>query len=207
MIGYLNGTVIDVQELGKKRYRLMLEVANIGYELQISGGFAANLRSQTRESTQQVFTHQVIRDEQILLYGFSSRAERDLFRQLVAVSGIGSQLAIALLDTLGLTTLVSAIVTSDFATLSSTPGVGKKTAERIALELKSKLAEWREETLPAVEPGDDDLGDIWEDVEMTLLALGYSEVEIGKVRHNLVPQLGDNRDPEHWIKSAIAFLS
>ena len=101
----------------------------------------------------QIFTHLNVREDQVTLFGFSSSAERDLFRQLVSVSGIGPQLALALLDTLGLQDLVQAIVAGNTRLLSRTPGVGNKTAERIALELKTKLAEWRQQAGIAITPG------------------------------------------------------
>ncbi|WP_239651500.1 Holliday junction branch migration protein RuvA [Neosynechococcus sphagnicola] len=96
----------------------------------------------------------------------------------LASVGVGPQLAIALLDTLGLQDLVQAIVAGNSRVLSRTPGVGSKTAERLALELKTKLAEWRQRaeltTLSAAGP----TPDLQEDVEMTLLALGYTNREI-----------------------------
>ena len=165
----------------------------------------------------QIFTHLQIREDQQILYGFASAAERDLFRQLLSVSGIGSQLAIALIDTLGLPKLVQAIVTGDIRALSKTPGVGNKTAERIALELKTKLAEWRNiygiaipiattESLPAIT---ESLPAIIEDVEMTLLALGYENHEITQALNVISKDeiLVKSKNPEDWIRSAISWLS
>ncbi|MFM7191842.1 MAG: Holliday junction branch migration protein RuvA, partial [Microcystaceae cyanobacterium] len=99
----------------------------------------------------QIFTYFQVREDHQALYGFLTQAERELFGQLVSVSGIGTQLAIALLETLGLENLVQAVVTGNINQLAKTPGVGKKTAERLALELKSKLSQWRQgvTTLPS----------------------------------------------------------
>ena len=134
-IAYLKGNVIEVTKNFSNRMILVLEVNNIGYEVQITPRFSRQLAAENPE-TLQVFTHLQIQEDRQILYGFASATERDLFRQLVSVSGIGMQLAIALLDTLGITELVTAIVTSNIPVLTKTPGVGKKTAERIALELK-----------------------------------------------------------------------
>jgi Holliday junction DNA helicase RuvA len=158
----------------------------------------------------QVFTHLQIREDQQVLYGFASAAERDLFRQLISVSGIGAQLAIALIDTLGLPNLVQAIVTGNIRALSKTPGVGNKTAERIALELKTKLAEWRQQVgvaTPASSTGPSPA--ILEDVEMTLLALGYENSEIAQALDAISQDtlLAKNTNAEEWIRSAIAWLS
>ncbi|MEN9521471.1 MAG: hypothetical protein RLZZ381_4059, partial [Cyanobacteriota bacterium] len=136
----------------------------------------------------------------------------DLFRQLTAVSGIGMQLGIALIDTMGISDLVGAIVTSNIPALTKTPGVGKKTAERIALELKSKLAQWRkisgievEQPAAVFSPKPE----IKEDLEMTLLALGYTNEEIEQVIAALSQDnlLLKNPNVEEWIRSAIAWLS
>src|ERR671932_1011022 len=143
MISYLKGTVATIQKSSGNRVTLVLDVNQIGYELQIPRRLSQEIQAASGGIVQ-VFTHLQIREDQQILYGFASAAERDLFRQLISVSGIGAQLAIALIDTLGLPNLVQAIVTGNIRALSKTPGVGNKTAERIALELKTKLAEWRQ---------------------------------------------------------------
>jgi Holliday junction DNA helicase RuvA len=209
MISYLKGTVANIQKSTGNRVTLILEVNQIGYELQIPRRMSLELQAASREIVQ-VFTHLQIREDQQILYGFTSAAERDLFRQLVSVSGIGAQLAIALIDTLGLPNLVQAIVTGNIRTLSKTPGVGKKTAERIALELKTKLAEWRQQagvTTPASSTGPSPA--ILEDVEMTLLALGYENNEIAQALEAISQDtlLAKNPNAEEWIRSAIAWLS
>ncbi len=209
MIGYLKGTVATINKSTGNRVTLILEVNQIGYELQIPRRLSQELQAASGKLVQ-VFTHLQIREDQQVLYGFASAAERDLFRQLVSVSGIGAQLAIALIDTLGLQNLVQAIVTGNIRTLSKTPGVGKKTAERIALELKTKLAEWRQLagiTTSASAKGPSPV--ILEDVEMTLLALGYENEEIARALDAISQDtlLAKNTNAEEWIRSAIAWLS
>ncbi len=145
----------------------------------------------------------------MVLFGFGTAAERDLFRQLISVSGIGPQLALALLDTLGLQDLVQAIVVSNTRLLAKTPGVGSKTAERIALELKTKLAEWRQQAGLLSAPGAGPVPEIQEDVEMTLLALGYTNSEVMQALQvaGQNTTLSKNSDAEAWIRAAIAWLS
>ncbi|MBE9118317.1 Holliday junction branch migration protein RuvA [Lusitaniella coriacea LEGE 07157] len=209
MISYLKGQAIETVKGLNNRIMLIVEVNQIGYEVQIPSRFARQVSLGT-DAVMQVFTHQQMREEQPILYGFASAAERDLFRQLVSVSGIGAQLAIALIDTLGLENLVQAIVAGNVQTLSKTPGVGKKTAERIALELRTKLSQWRKlsgvktatsAAVPSMA--------ILEDVEMTLLALGYENEEIEQAFSTLSgdAQLLKNPNPEEWIRRAIAWLS
>jgi len=208
MISYLKGTPTNVYKSTGNRTTLILEVNQIGYELQIPSRMVQQVSIGSKELLQ-VFTHQLVREDQIGLYGFASAAERDLFRQLITVSGVGAQVAIALLDTLGLPDLVQAIVTGNTRALAKTPGVGNKTAERLALELKTKLAEWRNfagvtpsaTTLPA--PA------IQEDVEMTLLALGYSTGEVAQALQAVRQDglIAKSPNPEDWIRQAITWLS
>jgi Holliday junction DNA helicase RuvA len=209
MISYLKGTVANIQKSTANRVTLILDVNQVGYELQIPRRLSQELQAASKDIVQ-VFTHLQIREDQHILYGFASAAERDLFRQLIGVSGIGAQLALALIDTLGLPKLVQAIVTGNIRALAKTPGVGNKTAERIALELKTKLAEWRQVAgvvTPASATGPSPA--ILEDVEMTLLALGYENAEISQALDAISQDnlLAKNPNAEEWIRSAIAWLS
>lgn len=209
MINYLQGKVREIIKNQANRFILILEVNQIGYELQIPSRLGRKLDINNSESTQ-IYTHLQFRDEQPSLYGFGSAAERDLFRHLIAVSGIGNQLALALIDTLGLEELVSAIVTGNIRLLSKTPGVGQKTAERIALELKTKLAQWQKQAgVKTVTNSAIPSREILEDVQMTLLALGYTEQEIEQAISVLSQdnQLLKNPLVEEWIRSAISHLS
>lgn len=209
MISYLKGTVANIQKGTGNRLTLILEVNQVGYEIQIPRRLSQELLAASSEQVQ-VFTHLQVREDQQVLYGFASAAERDLFRLLLGVSGIGAQIAIALIDTLGLPNLVQAIVTGNIRTLAKTPGVGNKTAERIALELKTKLAEWRQQAgvaTPASESGP--APGILEDIEMTLLALGYENNEVTQALQAISQDglLAKSKNAEDWIRNAIAWLS
>lgn len=207
MIGFLQGHVVNLQQTSTSRIVLTLAVNQVGYDLQVPGRLRQHIPPD--HELMQIFTHLQVREDQLVLFGFATVAERDLFRQLIAVSGIGPQLALTLIDTLGLQDLVQAIVNSNTKLLATTPGVGPKTAERIALELRSKLSEWRDQaglkTLPNAGPIDS----IQEDVEMTLLALGYTSQEVMRALQAIGQQtaLAKNTDTEAWIREAIAWLS
>jgi Holliday junction DNA helicase RuvA len=207
MIGYLKGTVAAIQKNSNNRVILLLETNNIGYEVQIVPRMIAQLP--TIGESIQVFTHLQVREDQMVLYGFSSLAERDLFRQLVSVSGIGTQLAIALLNTLELTELVQAIVNENTKVLAKTPGVGTKTAQRIALELKTKLAQWRKEAGLTTVVSSGLTMEVQEEIEMTLLALGYTGSEVMQALEVLSQeqQLSSQTSTEEWIKRAIAWMA
>ncbi|MEM6255680.1 MAG: Holliday junction branch migration protein RuvA [Cyanobacteria bacterium P01_D01_bin.156] len=207
MIGYLKGTLADLQRLTNGRVIITVDVQGVGYELQVTGRMMGHLPPVG--DTVQIFAHLQNRDDQPVLFGFSSRAERDVFRLAISVSGIGPQMGMALLDTLSLNDLVQAVVSGNARILSQTPGVGKKTAERIILELKTKLAEWRQQAGLITAPAAGPVSVVQEDVEMTLLALGYSNSEITKALQTVGQSkaLSKTADTEVWIREAIAWLS
>ncbi|GAB1545473.1 Holliday junction branch migration protein RuvA [Scytonema sp. NUACC21] len=206
MISYLKGIVAGIQNNSGSRHILTLEVNGMGYDLQIPARLVKQLPEVGGEV--QIFTHYQIREEVPLLYGFGSPGERDVFRHLLSVSGVGAALAIALLDTLELPDLVQAIITANIQILIQAPGVGKKTAERLCLELKNKLIEWRKTAGFLVATGGPAPG-ILEEVQMTLLALGYTASEVSQALHVVSEDIGLPKDAfvEEWIKQAIAHLS
>ncbi|MFQ3679218.1 MAG: Holliday junction branch migration protein RuvA [Pseudanabaenaceae cyanobacterium] len=199
-LSYLQGAIAEVQPLrGKANHLrlLTLAVGGLGYEVLLTQRTAKGLPAVG--ATAQVWVHLAVRDDRLELFGFGSRAERDFFRLLIGVSGVGTQMALALLEALALPDLVGAIVTSNARVLSLTPGVGTKTAERLILELKTKLADWREgpgmgATVPT-------------DVELTLLALGYTASEVTQALTAVASQVPARAEVEDWLKAAIAWLS
>ena len=183
MIGWLRGEVAEPWQQGH-RCGLLLICQGVGYELQIStrqwrrlppaGGCLA------------LHVHNSMRDDGWVLYGFDNRSERDLFRELVAVSGVGPQMALGLLGCLTAEELVAAIVHADLRSLMQAQGVGRRTAERLAVELRGRLQERfpahlpgevvQAETLP--DPEALPAGQGREELQLTLAALGYEMLEI-----------------------------
>jgi Holliday junction DNA helicase RuvA len=207
MISYLKGVLADIQKPGNHKIIVTLEVNQIGYDLQVAARQLASLPP--IGEVMQLFSHLQIRDDQIVLFGFGKREERELFRLLISVSGIGPQMALALLDALGDVELVRAIVANNTRLISKAPGVGSKTAERIVLELKTKLETWQEQTGVSLVPAGGPTPSIHEEVETTLAALGYSQSEIYKALQAVSRQtcLQKAADPESWVREAIAWLS
>lgn len=202
MISYLKGTIANIRKRDK-RVIITLEAGSIGYEIQVVPRVVRQLPPP--DVPVKIFTHLQLRDDAPVLYGFDSAAQRDLFRQLLSVSKIGAQLAIALLDTLELPELVSAIVGGNIAVLARSPGVGRKTAERISLELRTQLKAWRTEVeledSATVPPA------VREDVELSLLALGYTPNEVMQAIAAVASKNSGNDDPEVWILEGIEWLS
>jgi Holliday junction DNA helicase RuvA len=207
MISYLQGTLADIQKPGNHKIIVILDVNQIGYELQVPARQLSLLPPQG--DNVKLFCHLQVKEDQWTLFGFGQREERDLFRQLVSVSGIGPQMALALLDTLGETELVQAVISGNTRLLSRTPGVGSKTAERLVLELKTKLQDWQATAGISLVPVGGPIPSIQEEVAITLGALGYTPTEITKAlqavgRH---ATLQKSADPEAWVREAIAWLS
>lgn len=154
--------------------RLVVDVAGVGYELAVPFGSALPSHGRAR-----VYTHLVVREDAHLLFGFPDRESRHLFRQLLSVRGIGPMLALGILSGLPSAALLDAIADEDPRPLTSVKGVGKKTAEQIILDLKSKVAGLRAElgagqrapSAPAAG------SDAREDAAAALVSLGYSEKE------------------------------
>ena len=210
MIGYLRGAIAackiaDSSRKNSSSYWLTLDVQGIGYDIQITASTANKLPLVGEQM--QIFTHLIVREDQMVLFGFATLAERELFRQLISVSGIGTQVGLALLNSLGIQDLVKAIVSGNTRILSLTPGVGTKTAERLALELKTKLADGRLALVGTTSlVGNVVSMAVQEELEMTLLALGYTPTEISNSLNAIagLPILSKTQDVEAWIKEAIA---
>lgn len=169
MISQLTGIIID-----KQPPMMVIDVNGVGYEVHVSMQTFYGLPA-TGEKVR-LYTQLVVREDAHLLFGFGSTAERETFRLLIKVSGIGAKTALGILSVLSSDDLARAIADEDIKVLSSVPGIGKKTAERLALELRGKLkiggsVPMSNDGLFAAEP------DSTDDILSTLLALGYNERE------------------------------
>jgi Holliday junction DNA helicase RuvA len=165
MIGRLSGILLE-----KNPPQLLLDVQGVAYEVDVPMSTFYNLPANGERVT--LFTHLVVREDAHLLYGFGSENERRAFRQLLKVNGIGAKIALSLLSGLSVIELAQAITLQETARLTRVPGIGKKTAERLLLELKDKLGA---DVTQAV--GVNRTPPATSDIMHALLALGYSEKE------------------------------
>jgi Holliday junction DNA helicase RuvA len=133
MIGMLRGTLLE-----KRPNQVLLDVGGVGYQVQIPLSTFATLGALHRETTLLIHTH--LREDALSLYGFLTAREKQCFELLISATGVGPSLALKILSGMGMDDLVPAIRKADLAQLVRIPGVGKKTAERIVLELRDKLA-------------------------------------------------------------------
>jgi len=189
MIGRLNGVLLE-----KNPPQLTLEVQGVGYEVDVPMSTFYNLPAVGERVT--LYTHLVVREDAHLLYGFASEAERKAFRQLLKISGVGARTALSLLSGMSVAELVQAVATQEAGRLIKVPGIGKKTAERLLLELKDKLG--AEITagvaVNRAAPAADD-------VLNALLALGYNEKEARFALKQMPEGLGVSEGIRHALKA------
>jgi holliday junction DNA helicase RuvA len=207
MISYLKGLLVGLQKPGNHKILVTLDVNQVGYDLQVPARQLTLLPP--FGEVVQLFSHLYFRDDQVVLFGFGQAQERELFRLLISVSGIGPQMALALIDTLGEAELIQAVVSGNTRLLSRTPGVGTKTAERLVLELKTKLQDWQTQSGMTLSPSSAPAPTLYEEVEITLSAMGYSQSEILKALQAVGRSTSFQKtaDPELWVREAIAWLS
>ena len=167
MISRLTGKLIE-----KTPPQIIIDVNGVGYEADVSMQTFYNLPP--LGETVQVFTQLVVREDAHLLFGFATAEERKTFRQLIKVSGIGAKTALGILSAMTADELAQAVAEEDVKRLSSAPGIGKKTAERMVLELRGKLITHTVTDGLFAAPSENDETN---DIVSTLLALGYSERE------------------------------
>ncbi|HEX4962277.1 MAG TPA: Holliday junction branch migration protein RuvA [Thermoanaerobaculia bacterium] len=178
MIGYLQGSLLKATP-----EKLLLDVQGVGYEVHVPLSTWYEIEKR-RDETLRLFIHTYMREDGIALFGFWTEREKLLFERLIAVSGIGPRLARVILSGMAPDDLLGAIASGDLGRLGTIPGVGKKTAERMVLELKDKMRELAAElpeTTAAVAPAAAD-----QDVVSALVNLGYksslAERAVGEVR-------------------------
>ena len=191
MTGRIQGILLQ-----KNPPQLLVDCQGVGYEIDVPMSTFYNLPAVGEKVT--LFTHLAIREDAHVLYGFGSLDERALFRQLIRISGVGARTALALLSGLSVNDMSQAVVLQDASRLTSIPGIGKKTAERLLLELKGKL-----ESSALSATSDNIRNDAMTDIQNALLALGYSEKETVLA----IKQIPNDCSVSDGIKMALKALS
>jgi len=187
MIGKLTGILSD-----KNPPQVIVDCNGVGYEVQVPMSTFYNLPASAQRVT--LLTHFVVREDAQILYGFATHAEREAFRELIKITGVGPRMALAVLSGLSVAELAQTVTLQDTARLTKVPGIGKKTAERLLLELKDKLDVT---VVPAAGGGHS--GDILN----ALQALGYNDKEASWA----VKQLPGGTAVADGIRQALKLLS
>lgn len=177
MIGYIRGIL-----LSKQNNEIVVDVNGIGYEVQVPLLTVFGLAEAGGEV--QLFTHMVVREDAQLLYGFDQELGRSLFRLLIKVNGVGPKLALTILSGMSAGEFIHVINRGDAAALVKLPGVGKKTAERLVLEVRDKLKNLNVEQVDMQPAQNSDAysdQQIMQEAESALIALGYKPVDASKM--------------------------
>lgn len=178
MIGQIRGIIIQ-----KQPPQLIIDVHGVGYEIDAPMGTFYQLPDVGKEVT--LLTHFVVREDAQLLYGFYTQHERQLFRTLLKVNGVGPKMALTILSSASPDEFVRCVANNDTASLTRLPGVGKKTAERLVVEMRDKLKEWSLATggEGAVLARSEVQGrqQIFQDAVSALVSLGYKQPEANRV--------------------------
>ena len=191
MIGRLHGTLVE-----KNPPQLLLDVQGVAYEVDVPMSTFYNLPNLGDKVT--LFTHLVVREDAHLLYGFGSDNERRAFRQLIKISGVGARTALSVLSGMSVTELAQTVTMQEPGRLTKIPGIGKKTAERLLLELKDKLGADLSTGI-----GVNRAAPATSDVLNALLSLGYSDKEA----LHAVKQLPEGVTVTDGIKQALKLLA
>ena len=197
MIGLLRGRIAD-----KQPNTLIVDVQGVGYEVHVPLSTFYDAGDTGADITLRIYTH--VREDALLLYGFLTELERQLFEKLISISGIGPKLAIAVLSGMEPRELMTSVQRGDVARLTGIPGVGKKTSERIVLELRDRLAQ-----LPGAVPADAapiDGGDrVRSDLLSALQNLGYHRPQAEKAIDATLQNMSSPTF-EHALKAALREL-
>ena len=190
MIGLLRGVIVEKQAPG-----LIVECHGVGYEVETPMSTFLDLPAEGREVT--LLTHLLVREDAQILYGFRTASEKNLFRTLLKVSGVGAKMALAILSAMSVADFQRCVEYEDAPTLTRIPGVGKKTAERLIIEMRDRIAKLPE----AARAGKVavDAGPRQEAVD-ALIALGYKPAEVNKLIGRLDT---DGQTAEDIIRSAL----
>lgn len=201
LIGRLRGTLLE-----KIAPEILIECHGIGYEVTMPMTSIYALPELLQEAT--IYTHFVVREDAQLLYGFANKVERKLFRLLIKVNGVGPKLALAILSGMSADQFVSCVVHDDLSTIVKIPGVGKKTAERLLIEMRDRLKDWQLESvddLSAMMPANQNdnthtTSNAKGDAINALVSLGYSQSQADKAVKAIFDR---NKTSETLIKDAL----
>lgn len=203
MIGRIRGQVLEIS--GSV---VLVDVGGVAYEVEATSAALAAIpwpaaeSAAARNAVAVVFhTHFVVREDAQLLYGFASRLERDVFRDLIRINGVGPKLAMSLISSLTLEQLAAAARDNDASALVRVPGVGKKTAERLLVELKDRLGRLSFPTRAAKATGS---GRAINEAEDALVALGYKPVEAQKAVASVA---GEDSSTEELVRAALRLIA
>lgn len=197
MIGQIRGILIE-----KKPPEILVDVGGLSYELQIPMSTAYQLPEVGSEL--RLHTHFVVREDAQLLYGFYELKDKTLFRALIRVNGVGPKMALAILSGMAADEFARTVRENDVSAMTRMPGIGKKTAERLIVEMRDRLTEWDDAEATATLPGaTQSTSAMGKEAETALLALGYKPQQAARAVAMVLKSAPEVPDSESLIRLAL----
>lgn len=205
MYDYINGLITN-KTANQKGFYISLETSNgIGFLIEITNRDYSSVA--ISENKSRIYTVLIHKEDKMSLCGFIKREDRDIFNILTSVSGVGSKMALTLLDEFNSSELIGFVIDGNFKEITRAKGVGTKLAQKIILELKDKLMSYREDepiTLNTTSKQDTQAID---DAQVVLISLGYEKDEIKSAMNKALSQISDNSSAEEILKESLKILS
>jgi len=201
VIGRIRGILVD-----KKPPEIQIDVAGICYEVQVPMSTLYQLPELGRELT--LHTHFVVREDAQLLYGFFEEKDKSMFRSLIKINGVGPKMALGILSSMEADEFVRAVRSNDINAMVKMPGIGKKTAERLLIEMRDRLKDWEgaEEDTGASAP-ERDASSMTNDAETALISLGYKPQQAAHAIAQVLKIHPDLKDSEELIRHSLKSMA
>lgn len=206
MYDYLKG-ILTYSNSGAKGYFATLEIAGIGYRVELTERDFYNLPENNSEL--KIFTVLIHKEDKMTLCGFLKREERDIFNILTSVSGVGLKMALTLINSFEISTLIGLVLDGNYKELTRAKGVGPKLAQKIILELKDKLTNYGDTQNVQISKSTSNVATSQnvEDAVQVLTSLGYVREEIGEAMNKVLARLAPDAPAEEILKDALTLLS
>ena len=206
MYDYLKG-ILTYSNSGAKGYFATLEIAGIGYRVELAERDFYNLPENNSEL--KIFTVLIHKEDKMTLCGFLKREERDIFNILTSVSGVGLKMALTLINSFEISTLIGLVLDGNYKELTRAKGVGQKLAQKIILELKDKLTNYGDTQKVQISKSTSNVATSQnvEDAVQVLTSLGYVREEIGEAMNKVLARLAPDAPAEEILKDALTLLS
>lgn len=203
MIDYIRGILAD-----KEIEHVAVEASGVGYSVTIPLSTYEKLPEPGKEV--KVFIHYYVREDAVKLYGFASKIEREIFRELIAISKIGPKIALGILSAVSIENLVASVNSADSARLEKIPGIGLKTAQRLVVELKGKLGMYSSSSTPVsvstIKRSDGKINNRRDEAFAAMMSLGYNDKQVLKAVTRVEQEIEEDAPIEEWIKMALQVI-
>jgi len=199
MIDYIRGKLTD-----KELTHVSIETAGVGYSVSIPLSTYEKLPEPGKDAL--IYIHYYVREDDVKLYGFASKADREIFRHLITVNSVGPKVAMGIMSGISIENLVMYVNAGDTAGLKKVPGVGLKTAERIIIELKGKLGAYASSATPPTRSKGSTVHGRKEEAYAAMLSLGYNDKQVAKAIDRVSLEIGQDAQIEEWIRMALKII-